>query len=156
MKKSLIQFIYYLIYFDKYFMEIHKIYLTNKARFFQPPCTHTDWLENVRWFKTFLIFMQEKYLKMVSIKYVLFYQCSRIIFTFKQDLKMRSVNHRKLSKFGPITPQAALLTKKSLKPEPPPSMVHFSTKVGKLNFIIETMGLGRHKIVLLIWWRFAM
>ena len=44
MKKSLIQFIYYLIYFDKYFMEIYKIYLTNKTRFFQHPAPiQIDW-----------------------------------------------------------------------------------------------------------------
>ena len=44
---------------------------------------------------------------------------------------------------------------KSLKPESSPSMVHFSTKAGKLNnFTLKTMGLGKHKIVLLLWWKF--
>ena len=74
-------------------MEIHKIYLTNKTRFFHHPVPiQIDWKMFVD-LKPFLFSCKKKYLKMVSIKYVLFYQCSRIIFTFKQDLKMRSSNH---------------------------------------------------------------
>ena len=125
-EKSLIQFnlLFNLFWqmFDGNFIDL----FSKQNKIFPLSCTDPDWLENARWLKPFLFSCKKKYLKKVSIKHVLFYQRSRIIFTFKQDLKMRSGNHRKLSKFGPTTPQAALLTKKSLKPEPHPAWFIFN------------------------------
>ena len=133
MKIFLIQLIYHLISFYKYFMEIQKNYLTDKTRFFPPPSTYRVWLGNTRWFENFLFLCKEKSLKMISMKYLIFYQCSSINLSLKQRPKMRSSNYRKLSKFTRNSASGCAGWEKSLKPETHPAMVHIQQNWGGLT-----------------------